>query len=477
LPDYESPVSPLQQELNFTCTIKGKYSRGHITTSLIGPATAWESVSTNGGFSNDDCSYDIIAIGTNGKETVLQTNVKQPESDISSLVAKDFPYLKLKFNTWDEIDFTPAPLNKWLVVFDPAPEGILLLADGENTVTRKKQEGESFNMNFAFENISRRDFADSIPVHCSSFNQNLRRTTETIIKLPPVRAGTRHPFSLDINTLNKVGKNNLGVDANPRVLPEQYYFNNYIAIDDYLDVEKDKTNPILDVLVDGRYLMDGDIVSPTPLILVRLKDENKFLLKSDTANVDIMLKQDCDACTFKRIGFTHPHVKWVPASAKNDFQVEYQPEKLENGRYVLQVQASDESGNPSGTQPYRVRFEVINEAAITNFYPYPNPFSTSTRFVFTLTGSEIPDRIKIQIMTISGKIVREIDQDELGPLRIGHNMTSFAWDGRDEYGDQLANGVYLYKVEVQNAGKPMEKRESSGDRAFRKGFGKIYLLR
>ena len=32
---------------------------------------------------------------------------------------------------------------------------------------------------------------------------------------------------------------------------------------------------------------------------------------------------------------------------------------------------------------------------------------------------------------------------ELGPLRIGQNLTQFAWDGTDQYGDRLANGVYF----------------------------------
>ncbi len=111
------------------------------------------------------------------------------------------------------------------------------------------------------------------------------------------------------------------------------------------------------------------------------------------------------------------------------------------------------------------------------FYPYPNPFSTSTRFVFTLTGSDIPDQLKIQIMTVSGKIVREITQDEIGPIRIGNNMTSYAWDGRDEFGDQLANGVYLYRVAVRQSGKEIDHRETSADKAFKHGFGKLYILR
>ncbi len=80
-------------------------------------------------------------------------------------------------------------------------------------------------------------------------------------------------------------------------------------------------------------------------------------------------------------------------------------------------------------------------------------------------------------MTISGRIVREISADEIGPIRIGNNITQYAWDGRDEFGDQLANGVYLYKVKFDTKQDTPEHRSTSGDRAFKKGFGKLYLLK
>ena len=99
------------------------------------------------------------------------------------------------------------------------------------------------------------------------------------------------------------------------------------------------------------------------------------------------------------------------------------------------------------------------------------------RFVFTLTGSEVPDQIKIQIMTITGRVVREILHDELGPIRIGNNVSTFAWDGTDEFGDRLANGVYLYKVHLRMSGRKVEQRATAADHTFKNGFGKIYLLR
>jgi flagellar hook assembly protein FlgD len=141
------------------------------------------------------------------------------------------------------------------------------------------------------------------------------------------------------------------------------------------------------------------------------------------------------------------------------------------------VAATDASGNASGAQDYQVNFEVINRSTITQVMNYPNPFTTSTRFVFTLTGSQIPDFFRIQIYTISGKVVRTIDLPELGPVRIGRNISEFVWDGTDNFGDRLANGVYLYQVIARINGEPIELRESGADGYFRKEFGKMYLFR
>ena len=80
-------------------------------------------------------------------------------------------------------------------------------------------------------------------------------------------------------------------------------------------------------------------------------------------------------------------------------------------------------------------------------------------------------------MTVTGKVVREIDKSELGPIHIGRNITEYAWDGHDEFGDQLANGVYLYRVIVKLDGQQMEKIETPAGQYFTKEFGKMMLIR
>jgi flagellar hook assembly protein FlgD len=155
----------------------------------------------------------------------------------------------------------------------------------------------------------------------------------------------------------------------------------------------------------------------------------------------------------------------------------YRPVFATDGSYTLTVQASDISRNQSGDNDYKVRFEVINKPTITEVLNYPNPFTTSTRFVFTVTGQQPPTYMKIQIMTISGRVVREVGLDELGPIRVGRNITEFAWDGTDAFGDRLGRGVYLYRVVAKLNGEEIEYRSTSAGGYFERGVGKMYLLR
>jgi flagellar hook assembly protein FlgD len=94
-----------------------------------------------------------------------------------------------------------------------------------------------------------------------------------------------------------------------------------------------------------------------------------------------------------------------------------------------------------------------------------------------VTGSRVPDQLTIQIMTLSGKVVKEITKEDLGPLHIGMNRTSYKWDGRDEYGAKLANGVYLYRVLSHIDGEEIETFEIEADSFFNEGFGKMVIMR
>jgi hypothetical protein len=227
----------------------------------------------------------------------------------------------------------------------------------------------------------------------------------------------------------------------------------------------------VDKVYDG-----SDLCSDQPCE-TEMNDENKFLALDDTSSFQLFLRKPSQSSASHLFFSNTPELTFIPGSLPlNKARLEWKPNFPQDGKYDLIVKAKDRTNNASGSIQYSISFEVINKSTITNILNYPNPFSTKTHFVFTLTGSEIPDNFRIQIMTITGKVVKDIRRDELGPIRIGRNITEYTWDGRDEFGDQLANGIYLYRVMTSIDGQQIERRETGADTYFERGFGKMYLM-
>ncbi|UZD24325.1 putative type IX secretion system sortase PorU2 [Algoriphagus halophytocola] len=474
LGDKTMEVPASQQTLSFDTEMSGYLTSGMILTPRVGPASSWErffqNVNSRNWINEEEKTYfDIIGVKENGEEDLLIGNTFDREMDLSFISTAVYPYLKLRYSMDDPESTAPAQLDKWQVNYTGVPEGVLMLKSAQDQVNLR--EGESGILELQFKNISKYNFLDSIQVDWTLTNESSNKVEQFSEKFPALKAGEAFDFTIEFGSVGKVGENSLEIFANPRIQREQTFRNNQVDLESYFLVEGDQSTALLDVNFDGIYIMDGDIVSPNVMITALLKNDQTLLYKKDTVGLDLYLKQNCESCDFRRINFSDPNLTWTPASEDEDFKVSMIPGPLEDGVYTLRI------ANEDSTEPYEITFEVINESQITNFYPYPNPFSTSVRFVFTVTGMEVPDEIKIQIMTVTGKVVREILQTELGPIRIGNNLTEYAWDGKDEFGDQLANGVYIYRVLVRQNGQFMEHRPTAGDKAFEKGYGKMYLLR
>jgi hypothetical protein len=255
--------------------------------------------------------------------------------------------------------------------------------------------------------------------------------------------------------------------------PELSMANNAAILNFY--VQKDIINPLLDVTFDGKHIMNGEIVSPSPFILVSSKDENKHLLQSDSQKMVLFIKKPGSG-SFELVSGSE--LIYTPASNRqNRARMEYRPVDLADGIYILKVQSWDFSGNQAGRNDYEISFNVVREQTVTRFYPYPNPFTSKMRFVFTLTGTRIPEEIRVKIMNVEGRVVKEVSKEELGNLRIGNNITDWTWDGTDQFGDRLANGTYFYKVTVKDGGEELKLRATKGDASFKEQVGVIYLMR
>ncbi|MFT7611367.1 MAG: hypothetical protein ACI9J3_000310 [Parvicellaceae bacterium] len=403
------------------------------------------------------------------------------------LDASIYPFAVLEGFFGDDISQTPAQTERWQVLYDPAPELAINKKKGYYfSINDSITHGDSARFAIAIENISDFDF-DSLLVHYSVEDNNNLRQFINYPRQDSLKAGDVLLDTITISTANIPEDNRFWIEANPYTTTnvqdqnEQYYFNNVAFID--FHAETDKINPILDVTFDGLHILNRDIVSAKPLITVTLDDENPYFIfdsEDDTSNFQLFLlspgQTGLNSLRF-RDGLGIENMRFIPATGSdNKCSIEYEPNYTIDGTYKLLIQAKDKSANASGDIDYEIEFEVITKSTITEVMNYPNPFSTRTQFVFTLTGSVVPDYFKIQIMTQTGRVVREIMRDELGALRIGRNITDYYWDGRDQFGDRLGAGVYFYTVSTKISGEDVELRESGADTYFKKEFGKMYLM-
>jgi hypothetical protein len=461
---------------------------GYIRSPKFGPAKTWKTMAWNG-FSlenptHDNPSVEIIGIDNNSVETKLYTLDKSTLSyDLSAVDPKQFPYIVLRMRNTDPVDLTPYQLKYWRIFYDPVPEGAI--APNLYLVAKDTLElGEKMSFGIGFKNISYTNF-DSMVIRISIIGQDNVTHIVPSSKYKPILVGDTIKIDMQVNTENYPGNNVLNVDINPdNTQPEHYHFNNFVFKNFY--VRPDHTNPLLDVTFDGTHILNGDIISAKPHIQIKLKDEAKYMLLNDTLLSSVQIRYPNG--TLRTYNFSDGDtLRFIPATSGSDntATIEFTPQFTTqidpNGDdYELIVYGKDRSGNKSGEIAYRVAFKIITKPMISNMLNYPNPFSTSTAFVFTITGSDIPQNIRIQILTVTGKIVREITLNELGPLRIGRNITEFKWNGTDQYGQKLGNGVYLYRVITSMNGKSMEKYKATNDdtdKYFNNGYGKMYLMR
>ena len=474
-----------QEIINGSYTFTSPGSSGSQASTLIGPAKSWSSIHWTGNpletNSADEIKFKVYGLQQNFSESLLySSSSKSKDTSLAFINAKNYPYLRIEQENKDTANNTPWQQRYLQVKYDPVPEGALTMASNI-PIKDTLEVGEPMKFKLAFKNISPTAF-DSVRLYMTSTDPS--NTTKVIFdgNKKPIISGDTIMIDQTIDTKNLVGDNAVYINFNPNnAQPEQYLFNNYLNKNIY--VRPDTYAPNLDVTFDGIHILNKDIVSPKPSILIKLKDDSRYLALNDTSLFSIRLVYPdgrVRSIRFDNDTLQFSPSKNLPGGDDNAATLVYKPFLKEDGEYELIVTGKDVSSNKSGSIEYRVAFEVYNKSMITNLLNYPNPFTSSTAFVFTLTGTELPSQFRIQILTVTGKVVREVTKQELGPIKIGHNITEYKWNGKDQFGQSLANGVYLYRVIADINGKKIDKLKSATfntDKYFQSGYGKMYLMR
>jgi flagellar hook assembly protein FlgD len=119
------------------------------------------------------------------------------------------------------------------------------------------------------------------------------------------------------------------------------------------------------------------------------------------------------------------------------------------GTHTLSVYAEDLSGNPGSKT---IQFKVMGDFRLDFLGNYPNPFKDKTHFTYRLT-EQTTAPVEVKIYTVSGRLIRTLQS--LNPEEI--NYGEIYWDGRDQDGHLIANGVYFYKFTARRGGDEIER--------------------
>ncbi len=212
----------------------------------------------------------------------------------------------------------------------------------------------------------------------------------------------------------------------------------------------DDKGPELELFMNDEKFVNGGTVNSSPTLLVKLKDDYGINTTGNGIGHDLVAIIDGEKQTVLNNYYE------AERDSFNCGTVRYLYEDLEPGSHKVKVRAWDILNNVSESE---LEFVVANDADLTlnHVLNYPNPFTTNTSFFFEHNQPNTELNILITIYTISGKVVKTIESTQVND---GFRSSPIPWDGRDDYGDRLGKGTYLYRMKVRTSdGKQAEKFE------------------
>ncbi|MFQ5637860.1 MAG: C25 family cysteine peptidase [bacterium] len=407
---------------------------GKMTSPEIGPALKWRTLTLDVVEMPPKSHAEFKVLGNNknsGRVDTLKTaSTTQKQVDLQDIDPQTYPEIRLLAQLLSQDGLESPELHAWGVDFDPAADVVV----GQRAVTVVSdtvQQGDDAQVeirvgNFGFTPV------DSLAIDFSA--PDVRAGTIVLDRIHAESIAVDQVVTLQasIPTDNLSGKIDVTASLDPEdKITEVYESNNAARFSIW--VVKDTLSPTVRLTFDGRTLGEGEFVSQKPEIVAELRDSGSQSF-ADTSGIVMLL--DGQKVTY---GNEPAQAVFWPQERQDDPALKavviFKPE-LQEGEHVLEMLIEDASGNIAYTQ---TGFLVSSDFIFTNVMNYPNPFHDRTKFTYVLTQEA--EEIRLKIYTIAGRLIYE---DDFLPAGVGFNQ--FEWDGRDEAGDTLANGVYLYKL-------------------------------
>jgi hypothetical protein len=236
------------------------------------------------------------------------------------------------------------------------------------------------------------------------------------------------------------GKGRISYYANDNLTDAIGYDTNFVVGGINTNAQQDIQGPTIQVYLNDNNFVNGGTTSTSPLLIVEAFDESGINTVGNGVGHDLIAILDGNS------GDPIVLNNYYTASLDNyqSGKINYTLRNLTPGDHTLDVKIWDVNNNSS---VQRLLFTVIDEqqVALQKVLNYPNPFTTKTTFFFEHNQSCASLETQIQIFTVSGRLVRTINQTV---PTAGFRIDGIDWDGKDDFGDQLAKGVYVYKISI-----------------------------
>ncbi|MDX1653204.1 MAG: type IX secretion system sortase PorU [Brumimicrobium sp.] len=204
----------------------------------------------------------------------------------------------------------------------------------------------------------------------------------------------------------------------------------------------DNIGPEIILYLNDENFANGGITDETPILIAELFDESGINTVGNGIGHDITVILDQNTSDAKVLNEFYE----ADLDTYKSGSLRYQLSKLEPGLHTLTFKAWDVNNN-SSEKTIEFTVQESTDLALAHVLNYPNPFTTSTEFYFEHNQVCAALETQIEIYTVSGRLVKTIN--EMVETR-GFRTEGIHWDGRDEFGDQLAKGVYVYRITVRN---------------------------
>ena len=217
-------------------------------------------------------------------------------------------------------------------------------------------------------------------------------------------------------------------------------FENFIVGGTGADPVNDQEGPEINAWLNDEMFVNGGLVNETPVLIARFTDSSGINTAGLGIGHDIVATLDGDN---RQYFILNDHYR-AEMDDHRKGMLRYQLPKMEPGLHTLTIKAWDAMNNSSERA---LTFVVASDEKLelSHVLNYPNPFTRATQFWFehNRPGQEL--KVQLQIMTITGRVVKSFSQKV---TTTGNRFAGLDWDGRDDFGQVLGRGVYLYRLRV-----------------------------